>query len=303
MTKQKTIKNSVSFNGIGLHSGVNVNIKINPAKENTGILFKRIDIKNKNNEVKALYNSVISTGLGTTIGTSNSFQKMLSNTLLKFGIVKEYGVAVRTIEHFMAGLWASDIDNAIIEIDNKEIPIMDGSASIFIDEIKKAGVQELDEDRKFLVVKKVVEIKTEDKYIRLLPYDGYKINLKIDFNYGNIGEQSFIFNGDQQEFIEEISKARTFCNIKDVEFMKKHNLALGGSEDNAMVFDNNGILNKNGFRYNCEPVRHKLLDCVGDMFTSGYFMKCSIEAYKSGHTLDNQILKKLFSDKSNYTIE
>lgn len=300
--KQKTIKNSISFNGTGLHSGVNVNIKINPAKENTGILFKRIDLKNKNNEVRALYNSVISTGLGTTIGTSNSFQKMLSNTLIKFGIVKEYGVTVRTIEHFMAALWACDIDNAIIEIDNKEIPIMDGSADIFIKEIKKAGIQELNEDRKFLIVKRKVEIKTNDKYIRLLPYDGYKIDLKIDFSYGNIGEQSFIFNGNQSEFIEEISKARTFCNIKDVEFMKKHNLALGGSEDNAMVFDDNKILNKSGFRYDCEPVRHKLLDCVGDMFTSGYFMKCSIEAYKSGHTMDNQILKKLFLDKDNYII-
>lgn len=300
--KQKTIKNSVSFNGIGLHSGVNVNIKINPAKENTGIIFKRMNLKNKNNEVKALYNSVISTGLGTTIGRSNRLQKTLSNLVMKFGIIKEYGVAVRTVEHFMAALWACDIDNAIIEIDNKEIPIMDGSADIFIKEIKKAGIQELNENRKFLIVKKEVEIKTNDKYIRLLPYDGYKIDLKIDFNYGNIGEQSFVFNGNQNEFIEEISKARTFCNIKDVEFMKKHNLALGGSEDNAMVFDDNKILNKSGFRYSCEPARHKLLDCVGDMFTSGYFMKCSIEAYKSGHTMDNQILKKLFSSTDNYTI-
>ena len=296
--KQKTIKNSVSFSGVGLHSGINVNIKINPAKENTGIVFKRVDLKNKNNEVRGLYNSVISTGLGTTIGTSK-----IIKLLMKFNILKVYGVVVKTIEHFMASLWACDIDNAIIEIDNEEIPIMDGSADIFIKEIQKAGIQELNEDRKFLVVKKEVEIKMNERYIKLSPYDGYKINLKIDFNYGNIGEQLYTFNGNQNEFIEEISKARTFCNIKDVELMKKHNLALGGSEDNAMVFDDSKLLNKDGFRYDCEPARHKLLDCVGDMFTSGYFMKCLIETNKGGHTLNNLVLKKLFSDKSNYTIE
>lgn len=300
--KQKTIKNPIEFSGVGLHSGVRVNIKINPAKENTGIVFKRTDIKG-NNEVIALYSSVVSTNLGTTIGTSNSFQRFLSNFLIKFGVVREYGVIIRTIEHFMAALWACDIDNALVEINNKETPIMDGSADLFIKEIQKAGIEEQNEDRKFLVIKKEVEIRNGDRYIRLLPYDGYKIDLAIDFNYGNIGRQAFSFNGNQNEFIEEISKARTFCNIKDVEFMKKHNLALGGSEENAMVFDDNRILNKDGFRYDCEPARHKLLDCVGDMFTSGHFMKCAIEASKSGHTMNNQVLRKLFSDRGNYGIK
>ena len=136
----------------------------------------------------------------------------------------------------------------------------------------------------------------------MLPSDNFEIDLTIDFKYGNIGKQSYFFDGNKKNFIEQISLARTFCNVKDVNFMRKHNLAIGGSEDNAMIFDENKILNKNGFRCDLEPVKHKLLDCVGDMFTSGYYMKCKIEALKTGHTLNNQILKKLFSDKNNYEI-
>ena len=300
--KQNTIKNTIYFNGTGLHCGKTVNVAIKPALANTGIVFKRIDINNKKNEVKATYNSVINTNLGTTIGKHNIFQKLASKFLLNFGIMREYGVAIRTIEHFMASLWACNIDNAIIEIDNKEIPIMDGSSDLFIKEILKAEIQELQEARKYLIVKKIVEIKDGDRFIRISPSNNYRIDLSIEFNYGNIGSQSFTFNGDQKEFMEVLSKARTFCNIKDVKFMQKHNLALGGSEDNAMIFDDTQILNKSGYRYDCEPVRHKLLDCVGDMFTSGYFMNCHIEASKTGHTLNNKILKKLFSSEDNYEI-
>ena len=300
--KQNTIKKEISFSGIGLHSGVNVNIKILPAPINTGIIFKRTDIKDSNNKVKATYNNVVNTNLGTTIGTSNNFQKFISNFLIKFGIVKEYGTIVRTIEHFMASLWACNIDNAIIEIDNKEIPIMDGSADLFIKEIQKAGLQQQEADRKILVIKKNIKISNGDRYIELLPHNSFKIDLTIDFNYGGIGKQFYSFNGTQEDFIKEISQARTFCNIKDVEFMKKHNLARGGSEENAMVFDNNKILNKDGFRCDLEPVKHKLLDCVGDMFTSGYFIKGYIKASKTGHTMNNLILKKLFSDKENFEI-
>lgn len=301
--KQNTIKTPITFSGVGLHSGVIVNIKINPADVNTGIVFKRIDINNKNNVVKGVYNSVINTNLGTTIGNCNYIQKIISNLLSKVGIIKEYKTTIRTIEHFMASLWACNIDNAIIEINNKEIPIMDGSADLFIKEIKKAGIQEQNEDRKFLIVKKNIEIVNGDRYIRLKPSNHYEIDLNIDFNYGKIGKQSFYFDGFQESFINDISKARTFCNIKDVEFMKKHNLALGGNENNAMIFDENGLINKDGFRYDNEPARHKLLDCIGDMYTSGYFMKCRIETSKGGHTMNNKILKKLFSDKSNYIIE
>ena len=295
--KQKTVKDVVEFSGIGLHSNSNVKIKIKPAPINNGITFIKDGYR-----IKALYNSVINTNLGTTIGNCNFFQKFLSNFLIKFGIIKEFGVSIRTIEHLMASLWACDIDNAIIEIDSKEVPIMNGASDMFIDKIREIGIIDLNEDRKYLVVKKLVEIKNKDRFIRLIPYNGFKINLKIDFNYGGIGKQNCIFLGDQQDFIENFSKARTFCNIKDVEIMQKHNLALGGNENNAMVFDNNKLLNNNGFIYSDEPVRHKLIDCIGDMFTCGYFLKCSIEASKTGHTLNNKILKKLFANKDNYEL-
>ncbi len=300
--KQNTIRDIAAFSGVGLHSGVMVHMAIKPAPANTGIVFRRLDLDTKNNEIKVDYNSVINTNLGTTIGTANNCQRLVSNFLIKFGVVKEYGIVVRTIEHLMASLWACNIDNAIIELDNKEIPIMDGSSDVFIRKIKEVGIQEQEENRRFLVVKKEVSFKDKGRYIKLMPYDGYKIDLEVDFKYGGIGRQFYSFNGNQEDFINEISMARTFCNIKDVEFMKKHNLAKGGSEDNAMIFDENKIINKNGFRVNLEPVKHKLIDCVGDMFTSGYYMKCHIQASKTGHTIDNKILHRLFSDKSNYEI-
>ncbi|MDD2839969.1 MAG: UDP-3-O-acyl-N-acetylglucosamine deacetylase [Rickettsiales bacterium] len=301
--KQKTIQNPISFSGIGLHSGINVNITINPAEADTGIVFRRIDIDNEKNEIKALYSSVVNTNLGTTIGLSNCFQQFLSKALLKFGIIKEHGIIVRTIEHFMAALWACDIDNAIIDIDNKEIPILDGSSDMFVKKIQKAGIKELDKERKYLVVKKEIEINNGFGAIKLIPYDDFKIDLAIDFQYGDIGRQVYSFDGKQKTFLNDISKARTFCNIKDVEFMRKHGLACGGSYDNAMIFDDHNLLNENGFRFEYEPVKHKLLDCLGDMLTSGYFMKCHIISNKGGHTLNNKILKKLFSDKENYEIK
>ena len=301
--KQTTIKNEISFCGIGLHSGVNTNITIKPAGANAGIVFRRVDIKDKKNEIKATYNNVINTNLGTTIGLSNSFQKFLSKNLLKIGILKEFGVVVRTIEHFMASLWACNIDNAIIEINNKEIPILDGSSDLFIKEIQKAGIEELNEERKYLIVKKEVEIETNFSSIKLIPYDGFKIDINIDFNYGGIGSQTYHFDGKQETFLNEISQARTFCNYKDVEFMQKHGLALGGSLKNAMVFNDVELLNTEGYRLENEPVRHKLLDCIGDMFTSGYFMKCHIITNRGGHTLNNRILKELFKNKENFEIK
>ena len=297
IVKQKTLKKKIFILGVGLHSGNRVNLVIKPADVDTGIIFKRDD-----KFIKATYDNVINTHLGTTIGINNNFQKFFSNFFAKFGIIKEYGVVVRTIEHIMASLWACDIDNAIIELNNKEIPIMDGSSFLFINEIKKVGVVEQNKDRKFLVVKKIIELVDKDRYIRLFPYDGYRIDLTVNFNYGNIGEQNSLFYGDKADFIKNFSKARTFCNIKDIVLMQKHNLARGGSEENSMIFDERKLVNKNGFKYENEVVKHKLLDCIGDMFTSGYYMKCFIHSNKSGHTMDYKILKKLFSDKNNYEI-
>lgn len=282
--KQKTIKNEIAFSGIGLHSGVNVNIKIKPAQENVGIVFRRIDIKEHDNEVKALYKNVVNTQLGTTIAN-------------------QYGVVVQTIEHFMSAMWACEIDNAIIEIDNQETPIMDGSAEIFIKEIKKAGIIEQQKERKILQILKEVEFKEKNSSIKIVPYDKYKINLSVEYTYGNIGKQSLIFDGSGDYFIHEIAKARTFCNEREIEFMRQNGLALGGSLDNAMVFNDKTIINKDGFRCENEVVKHKLLDCIGDMYTSGYFIQGEIIADKTGHTLNNELLKKIFSDKDNYVIK
>lgn len=300
--KQKTLQNSISFSGVGLHSGVNVEITINPAEANTGIIFKRKDILNKQNEIRALYSSVITTNLGTTIGLLNPFQSLINKSLLRIGILREYGIMVKTIEHFMAALWACDIDNAIVDINGKEVPILDGSADLFVKEIKMAKIKELEAERKYLIVKKEVEVSNGFGAIKMMPCDDFKIDLSIDFQYGDIGRQIYSFDGKQENFLKEISKARTFCNIRDVKFMRKHGLARGGSYDNAMIFDDYKILNTGGFRFENEPVKHKLIDCVGDMMTSGYFMKCHIISNKAGHTLNNQILKKLFSDKNNYEI-
>jgi UDP-3-O-[3-hydroxymyristoyl] N-acetylglucosamine deacetylase len=301
--RQKTLRNSIFFSGIGLHSGAFVNVTINPAEANTGIIFRRTDIVGKQNEIKALYDYVVDTNLGTTIGLSNFYQKFTSKMLSKFGIFKEYGLVVKTIEHFMASLWACDIDNAIIDINNKEIPILDGSADIFVKEIQRAKTQELDLDRKFLVVKKEIEVSNDFGSIKLIPYNDFCIDLSVDFKYGSIGKQTYSFDGKQSTFLEEISRARTFGNIKDIRFMQRHGLARGGTYDSAMIFDENKILNKEGLRFEFEPVKHKLLDCIGDMFTSGYFMKCHIIGNKSGHSLNNRILRKLFADSNNYEIQ
>lgn len=270
--KQKTIKNEITFSGIGLHSGSNVNIKLIPSN-NDGIIFKRTD-KEKYETIIPLCNNVINTQLGTTIANSN-------------------GTSILTIEHLMAALWACDIDNIIIEVDNEEIPIMDGSSEKFIQEIKKAGINNLEKERNYLQINKEIEISDGGKFIKYIPDNNFSIEMNVDFSYGNIGKQHYFFNGKQETFIKDIAKARTFCNKDEIDYMQKHGLARGGSLENAMVFDNKGIINKDGFRVENEVVKHKILDCVGDLFTTGYFIKGKIVANKSGHTLHNLFAKKL----------
>jgi len=284
MTKQKTILKSISFSDIGLHSGVEVNINLLPTEANTGIIFERIDVDlGENRKIPALYKNVSETQLGTVITNENK-------------------VSVSTIEHLMSALWACDIDNVIIEIDNKEVPIMDGSAKPFIKEIQKAGIKEFDVGRKTLRILREVSVEDKDAKITIKPSEDYSINMEVNFPYGNIGKQTFSFSGKQEDFKKEVSKARTFCNEKEIEMMRKMGLARGGSLDNAMVFNEEGILNESGFRYDCEVARHKLLDCVGDMFTAGYFIQGEIEALKTGHKLNNMLLRKIFSSKENYKI-
>ena len=289
--KQKTINDKLEINGIGVHSGLTSKITLIPSKIDTGIIFRKINYSEDNSVdsttiLDAKYNNVVDTRLGTTISNSSD-------------------LTVLTIEHLMASLWACDIDNVIIEVYNNknETPILDGSSIEFINKIRSVGTKELSEKRRFLTIQKKVIVKENDCFISIEPSSDFSIDMSVNFNYGNIGEQQHFFNGSKEEFINDIARCRTFCNKKDVEFMRANNLAKGGSLQNSMVFDENGIINEGGFRTKNEVVKHKILDCVGDMYTSGYFIKGAIKANKTGHTLNNKLLLKLFSDKNNYTIE
>jgi len=279
---QKTIDKQITFEGIGLHSGVTVTVCLKPAEANTRIVFERVD--DVNGVIKALYSNVVETRLGTTIANNEK-------------------IIVSTIEHLMAALWACDIDNVIIEINNQEVPILDGSAINFVEQIEKVGVKELEEKRKILKVLKPVVYEYKDTKIVLKPYDGFKINMEVEFPYGNISFQKDSFELGKDSFKDALGFARTFCNVQEIEMMRQMNLAKGGSLDNAAVYDQNGIVNESGVRCENEVVKHKILDCIGDLFTSGYFMNCEVEAFKTGHTQNNEVLKNLFADEKNYVIE
>lgn len=277
MINQTTLKNKISFSGIGLHSGVTTNIILNPAEVDSGIVFKKNDIK-----IKALFNNVIDTRLGTTIAFNN--EKVL------------------TIEHLMAALWACNIDNLLIEIDNQETPIMDGSANNFVEEIKKSNLQELNKSRKFLKILKKVEVSEDDKFVKIEPSDNFSIDITVDYNYGKIGKQNYFFDGKKETFLDKIAMARTFCQKKEIEYMRANGLARGGNLENAMVFDDGGLINENGFRCENEVVKHKLLDCLGDMYTCGYNILGKITSFKGGHTLNNILLRKVFENRENFEI-
>ncbi|MDR2778649.1 MAG: UDP-3-O-acyl-N-acetylglucosamine deacetylase [Rickettsiales bacterium] len=279
---QKTLKSTVTAEGIGLHSGATARIELVPAKDG-GIVFRSEG--KSTGEIKALYSNVVETKLGTTIGYSGL-------------------PVISTIEHLMAAIWACGIDNLIVNVSGGEIPAMDGSSTYFIGKIMKAGIVELPGNtRKLLKIKKELTVEDGDKSIKISPAYNFSVDMSVEFDYGGIDSQHYYFNGSRRKFIRDISTARTFCNYGDIEHMKKNGLAKGGSLDNAMVLDENGLVNPDGLRYDDEVVRHKILDCVGDMFTSGYSIRGAIVANRSGHELNNRLLKKIFSDGDNYFIE
>ena len=279
---QKTIQSKITFNGVGLHTGKNVQLNLLPASPNTGIIFKRIDLKT-NNIVIPIYDNVTETTLCTT----------LSN---------EYGVKVSTVEHLMGALYGLGVDNLLVEINSQELPILDGSAKIFVEKILSAGLKSSSTPIKLIKINKKVSYKDGDKYISL---DKSKVASEIDFeiNYKNkiIGIQRNkvnVFNDD----LKNIFESRTFCLFEDVEKLKKAGLAQGGSLDNAVVVDDDKVLNKDGLRNSKEFVNHKILDCMGDLYLSGYRIVGTLVTSQGGHSLTNQILRKLFSDKSNFSV-
>ena len=279
---QKTISKKISFLGIGIHSGKKVNLSILPASPNTGIVFKRIDIK-KNNLIYPLYNNVSDTTLCTTISN-------------------EYNVKVSTIEHLMGSMYGLGIDNAIIEIDSQEVPILDGSGKLFVEQIKKVGLQTSDQPIKIIKIDKQVTIKDDDKFISAEKSNVTgEIEFEIKYKNSLINTQKNKVNIFEDE-LSDIYNSRTFCLFEDIEKLKKLNLGKGGSLDNAVVIKDNEILNENGLRNNMEFVNHKILDCMGDLFLSGYKIIGSVKCSQGGHSLTNRLLRKIFMDKSNYSL-
>jgi UDP-3-O-[3-hydroxymyristoyl] N-acetylglucosamine deacetylase len=282
LLNQKTIKKTVSFKGIGLHSGKLVNINIRPSEPDTGIIFKRIDLKTNNLVVPNFMN--------------------VSNTALNTTISNESGVKVSTIEHLMGALFGLGIDNALVEIDNEEVPILDGSAKKFIEKILSVGLMLSDKPIKIIKINKKIEFKNGDKFICIEPS---KLSLDIDFQleYQNqiIGNQRNKINVYEDD-LNEIFNSRTFCLYEDIEAIKKKGLAKGGSLENAIVVKGNNILNSEGLRNPKEFVNHKILDCIGDLYTCGYRMIASVTCSQGGHYLTNNLLRKVFENKDNFSI-
>ena len=279
---QKTVNNPLSIKGIGLHTGEPVNIKINPAEPNTGIVFKRTDLNNNNYIIPSVFNV-----------TNTSFCTTVSN---------EFGVKVSTVEHLMGALFGLGVDNALIEINSQEVPILDGSAKEFVEKINLTGIKSSNVPIKIIKIEKKIFIKDGTKTMSIEPN---KISLDIDFEikYNNelIGTQRNLINVYEED-LSEIYSSRTFCVYEDIEKLKKMNLAKGGNLDNAVVVKDNKVLNEGGLRNNKEFVNHKILDCMGDLSLSGYKIVGKVCCSQGGHQLTNQLLREVFQNKDNFKI-
>ena len=276
---QRTIDRAVSCSGIGLHSGKTVHLTLKPAPVNHGIKFVRKDLPD-NPCIPARFNRVVDTSLATVIGSG--------------------GVIVSTIEHLMACLAGLSIDNVIVELDSYEVPVMDGSAGPFTRMILDAGIRELEAPRHFFIVTEPIELEQDGKFVGAYPDDTFKITCHIEFEHPLIRRQSCTIEVVEHAFEREISSARTFGFLEEVEYMKRYGLARGGSLDNAVVIDENTVLNDEGLRYQDEFVRHKLLDCIGDFSLLGIPILGHIVTRKSGHAFNHAFLKRFFNEKSSW---
>ena len=279
---QKTISKKISFEGVGVHTGLNAQLHILPAQPNTGIIFKRVDLK-KDNIVIPSYNNVVDATLCTTISNS-------------------YGVKVSTIEHLMGAFYGLGIDNAIVEIDTQEVPIMDGSAKQFVNAILEVGIQNSEVPIKIIKIEKQIQVREGEKTISI---NRSNVSLEIDFE---IKYQNQFIKSQRNKIsifednLTDIYNSRTFCLFEDVKKLKKMGLGKGGSLKNALVVNNNSLMNDDGLRNNKEFVNHKILDCMGDLYLSGYKIIGSLTCSQGGHNLTNKLLKKLFSDQKNYSL-
>ena len=279
---QKTIKKNVYFNGVALHSGLNVNVCIKPAKPNFGIVFKRVDLK-YNNIIYPNFSNVTNTSLNTTVEN-------------------EFGTKVSTIEHLMGALFCLGVDNALIEIDNEEVPILDGSAKIFIEKILKAKIEVSDSPIKIIKINKKVEYNDGERFISIEP-SALSLDIDFELKYKNkiIGNQRNKIKVYEDD-LSDVYNSRTYCLFEDIEVIKKNGLAKAGSLNNAIVVKDKMILNPGGLRNEKEFVNHKILDCIGDLYTSGYRIIASIKCSQGGHFLTNQMLRKVFKKDENFSL-
>ena len=277
--EQRTLDKPASCSGIGLHSGKKVNLTIRPAPINHGIKFVRLDLPGTPS-VTAQFHRVVDTSLATVIGND--------------------GCIVSTIEHLMATFAGLSIDNAMIELDAYEVPVMDGSAAYFTDMIKEAGIKEQGMPRHYFILKEPIELKENEKSVVVHPSDTFRISCSIDFDHPMICNQSFTLDVTDEIFDTEISKARTFGFLHEVEYMKRYGLAQGGSLDNAVVLDKDRIINEDGLRFPDEFVRHKILDCLGDFSLLGMPILGHLVVDKSGHQFNHAFLEKFFSQKDSW---
>ena len=279
MLRQRTLKNTIRATGVGLHGGSKVYMTLSPAAADTGIVFRRIDI-DPPGEIRAHPEHVGETTLSTT----------LLDGSLRIG----------TIEHLMSAMAGLGIDNAIVELSADEVPIMDGSAGPFVFLAQSAGIQEQDAPKRFIRIKHPVQVTDGDKWARIEPYEGFKVSFAIEFDHPafHAGTQEAVVDFSTTSFVKEISRARTFGFMRDIEHLRANNLALGGNLDNAVLMDDYRVLNADGLRYENEMLRHKILDAIGDLYLLGHSLIGSFSAFKSGHALNNQLLRALLADET-----
>lgn len=277
MLKQRTLKTLIRATGVGLHGGAKVTIVLRPAAPDTGIVFRRVDLPDPV-DIKADPLAVGDTRLASCLEAG--------------------GARIATIEHLMSALAGLGIDNLYIDVDAAELPIMDGSAAPFVFLLQSAGIEEQRAAKRFLRVRKTVEVKDGDKWARLEPYDGFRLEFSIAFNHPAVAQSGTRVSIDfaENSYIREVARARTFGFMQDVEFMRDQGLALGGSLENAIVMDEYRVLNTDGLRFADEFAKHKLLDAIGDLYIVGHPLLAAFSAHKSGHALNNQLLRALLAD-------
>ena len=283
MLKQRTLRNPIKAVGIGLHTGKNINMELLPSDVNTGISFIRTDIDPEN---------VISASA-----------ENVGDTTLSTALVKD-DIKISTIEHLLSAIAGLGVDNCLIKVDGPEIPIMDGSSSPFVFLIQSAGIEEQDSLKKFIKVKKEISVTRGDAYAKIKPFNGFKVSYKVDFDHPvhKVLPSESIIDFSTTSFVKEVCRARTFGNARDLEELRSQNLALGASISNAIAFGDDKILNEEGLRFNDEIVKHKMLDAIGDLYLLGHNLIGEFSGFKSGHALNNQLLKKIIEQDNAYEI-